>query len=429
MVIGGAAAPIAGNAALDVTGGDLFVRQAVGSNNHVRIRGPSDSNMAIELRAEGLVNGNPGTPYIDFANDAASDYDVRIQMTGDDALMVTGANVTRLRYCAEDAVPSQLSLIKGRGTDAAPTFPLAGDGLGSIRFQGIRAGATFNDGATIASSAENNWALNLAPANLTFNTTPAINGIGPVERMRITAAGLVGIGTFAPVFNLDVVAPANQDGTIRVRGGSNVARLRLENAGLGGRNWAVSSLSNAFLPPGGFAISDETALIQRLVITNAGRIGIGTTAPDQMLSVVGGASPASMTGGGVWRAFSDRRMKKDISPYTDGLALIRAVNPVHYKYNGLGPYKDDGIDRIGVIAQDIQKIAPYMVDAYKTKLRSEDPAETDLLSFNGTPLIYALINAVKELETENHSIKERLEVQEKELQLLKRQEEGTGQHL
>ena len=48
-----------------------------------------DSNVGIELRS-GTTNG---TPYIDFSNDASTDYDARIRLTSDDYLVIEDANV------------------------------------------------------------------------------------------------------------------------------------------------------------------------------------------------------------------------------------------------------------------------------------------------------------------------------------------------
>lgn len=65
---------------LDVVG-DIIADAGAG---HIRLRG-NDPNAAIEVRGEA-----GGTPYIDFSNDATSDYDVRLRLTGDDILALEG---------------------------------------------------------------------------------------------------------------------------------------------------------------------------------------------------------------------------------------------------------------------------------------------------------------------------------------------------
>jgi len=57
-----------------------------------------------------------------------------------------------------------------------------------------------------------------------------------------------------------------------------------------------------------------------------------TAMPDARLSVNGNASKS---GGGVWAAWSDARLKKNIVPYNAGLKEILQINPVRFQYNEL----------------------------------------------------------------------------------------------
>ena len=63
-----------------------------------------------------------------------------------------------------------------------------------------------------------------------------------------------------------------------------------------------------------------------------------------------------------------------------------------------------------VIAQDIQPIAPYMVYSVRKKLKDTDVTDTDLLMYDGSALIYILVNAIKEQQ----QIIEKLGMQENE---------------
>jgi hypothetical protein len=108
------------------------------------------------------------------------------------------------------------------------------------------------------------------------------------------------------------------------------------------------------------------------------------------------AQSAAKPGGGSWSAYSDSRVKENIKPYTKGLTELLLVNPVNYEYNGLaGTIK--GIEYTGVIAQEIKDIFPETVNTYNAKLNEDDEEKTELYDFNSTALIFALINAVKEL--------------------------------
>ncbi|MFK7798698.1 MAG: tail fiber domain-containing protein, partial [Aureispira sp.] len=131
-------------------------------------------------------------------------------------------------------------------------------------------------------------------------------------------------------------------------------------------------------------------------VTSDNRVGINTFAPTQTLSVSGSAGK---TGGGNWATFSDARVKKNIMPYKDGLAEVLQIAPKTFQYNGKGGYEEDGKTYYGVIAQEIEQIAPYTVSQVTTR------DFEDQRLYDGTALTYMLINAVQEQQ----QIIERLE--------------------
>jgi hypothetical protein len=103
-------------------------------------------------------------------------------------------------------------------------------------------------------------------------------------------------------------------------------------------------------------------------------------------------------GGGTWGSWSDARVKKDVKPYSSGLAELLRVRPVTYKYNGLGGTPDNGKEFVGVIAQELEKVSPAMVTSEKRKLRRDDREETDVKLVDPSAFTYMLINAVKAQE-------------------------------
>jgi len=52
---------------------------------------------------------------------------------------------------------------------------------------------------------------------------------------------------------------------------------------------------------------------------------------------------------------------------------------------------------MGVIAQDVETVAPILVSTKKVKLHADDKKETDIKVVNYSAFIYAVINSVKEL--------------------------------
>ena len=155
----------------------------------------------------------------------------------------------------------------------------------------------------------------------------------------------------------------------------------------------------------------QTDGVSRITVRDNGRVGINTNAPTQNLSVNG---TAGKPGGGAWVTFSDARVKENIRPFTDGLAKLLQIQPKSFSYNGKGGYTKDGKTHYGVIAQDIQEIAPYMVEEIETEDFS------DQLSYDGTALVYMLVNAIKEQQAEIDSHQQQIQALQAENGTLKK---------
>ena len=98
------------------------------------------------------------------------------------------------------------------------------------------------------------------------------------ERVRVTSAGNVGIGTNSPSFPLTVSS-------------TNATVCRLENTS-NTTAFLTLEASNTTQPPGMGASANElvfnTAFTERIRIDSAGSVGIGTNNPTTKLDVVGG---------------------------------------------------------------------------------------------------------------------------------------------
>ena len=115
-------------------------------------------------------------------------------------------------------------------------------------------------------------------------------------------------------------------------------------------------------------------------------------------------------GGGFWATFSDRRVKKDIRPYTRGLNEIKQINPVWYKYNELSGYKDTENDYVGIIAQEMEHVLPNTVSEFDD---SNNSGISDKKQFNGSEVMWTLVNAVKELTQKIETLEARIKELEK----------------
>ena len=225
----------------------------------------------------------------------------------------------------------------------------------------------------------------------------------------ISADGNVGIGTASPVVRLhSQIASAN---TAQPAGAADIG-LFIGNSDTTANNLSVLSLGNAAnagqgqigvinlgstSTAGGHMFFTTRAagggVAERMRITSAGNVGIGTTAPDQKLSVNG---DASKTGGNTWLAFSDERLKTIKGRFNTGLKAVMQLQPIRYEYlknNALG-LKSEG-EHIGFGAQTLQKVIPEAVtknaDGY--------------LMVNSDPIIWTMLNAIKEQQKEIAELK------------------------
>jgi len=110
-------------------------------------------------------------------------------------------------------------------------------------------------------------------------------------------------------------------------------------------------------------------------------------------------------GGGSWSALSDQRVKKDIAPFDPGLAALEKIRPVSFRYNGLADTQVTDSKYVGVVAQELEPILPFMVSSHGRKLHPDDKAATELKEVDPSAFTYVLINAVKELSAENKQMK------------------------
>ena len=162
----------------------------------------------------------------------------------------------------------------------------------------------------------------------------------PTSSIDISDNGNVGVGTASPIFPLDVRA-TESGAQIRSTTGTNRAFLVVVNDGgssivgqessVGNSLFNVNSLpfSAVFGTTGPRATQFFTNQTARMTITSAGNVGIGTTAPTDLLSVNGNASKPA---GGSWLVFSDERLKTIKGRFTSGLKAVMQLQPLRYEY-------------------------------------------------------------------------------------------------
>ena len=233
-------------------------------------------------------------------------------------------------------------------------------------------------------------------------------------------SGFVGIGTDNPS-SLLTLRGETTDGVggthqlyILEEASSSFAKIKFANRSLNDFDYweiaANSTSTNEFqINFRDFGLVGQTPFYNIITIEGASQqVGINTTNPAHDLSVNGsGGKP----GGGTWATFSDKRLKKDITDFTDGLTEVMQINPVTYRFNGKAGIKNSTKTYVGIIAQDLQKVAPYMIE----QLTMEAGNDETFLSYDGSALVYLLVNAIQEQQVIIDEKVDRLEILESRL--------------
>jgi hypothetical protein len=180
----------------------------------------------------------------------------------------------------------------------------------------------------------------------------------------------------------------SQGGTINTPGGMALTLAGTANNDnylqiVGARTWLMGpQYANGGL--GRFLIYDNTAAAVRLQIDPNGT-SYNTT--------------------GTWVAISDRRLKRDVEPYQRGLAAVLQLQPISFRYNGVGDTADDGTMHYGFAAEDVVGIMPELVGETTRRLHVDDDEGIVVQTVDPTRAIFACINAIKELAADVEALK------------------------
>jgi hypothetical protein len=166
-----------------------------------------------------------------------------------------------------------------------------GDNLGSIRFAGADGTDLQSQGASIAAQVDGTPGANDMPGRLTFSTT-ADGASTPTERLRITSAGLVGIGTSSPQAVLESKTASVQPGDAAYAKKSVVANIPYATSNITSSALAVydgtihaADIGYSYDGSGyylalGTSLNTVSAPTERVRIDRLGNVGIGTSSVD-----------------------------------------------------------------------------------------------------------------------------------------------------
>jgi len=380
---------------------------------------------------------------------------LQLQTAGTTALTVTSAQLVGVGTTS----PLGTLGVVGSATTTI-VIPCSSNGTTGSPVETQIIGSTYTNGSYGAGIYALN-AFNSSSANwLTFKTTDTGNG-SPVERMRITSAGNVGIGTTSPNAALTIQgAQTNLDtniyATAVVRSstaynaspksglafgvqyntsgdyvyGSSIQCYKVtatnNDFGTGLRfttqtNGAGPSI-NMTLDDGGNLLVGTTSLLSqtaRLTVVSGGnaivmQVPNGNTAFQTTNTSGTGSYYAAIWGNNgntfstcgyiqvsgtstSYNTGSDYRLKEDVQPMTGALAKVALLKPVTYKW------KADGSDGEGFIAHELAEVCPHAVSGEKDALKEDGSIMPQ--GIDTSFLVATLTAAIQELSTQLTELK------------------------
>jgi hypothetical protein len=260
------------------------------------------------------------------------------------------------------------------------------------------------------------------------------------ERLRVSNAGNLGIGTNNPTSKLDIIGDVKvlgvstftnaNNSAIQIRSGASgsytalgIGRVSEEgtiaiasDAGIYANNAAAGDIvirnnnargkvlftragANASLAVDGDnvlvgTVSSTGTASQPLQVTGgayvSGNVGVGTTIPTSKLHVVGDVYVTGVTTSTDFDSLSDVNLKTNINQIADPLEKVMQIRGVTFNW------KDGNRNSAGVIAQEIEKVLLELVHG----------GETKTVNYNG--LIGLLIECVKKQQEEIDELKRKV---------------------
>jgi len=289
----------------------------------------------------------------------------------------------------------------------------------------------FNNDDLFAAIASGRPSISNWGTDLRFYThpDPTTNQLDVTERMRITSAGNVGIGTTSPSHKLQI--QGSSDSGIRLTDSSGNTRALLNPSGVqhgeftlfnnsgnattylgggAGSNYVMAQGGNFLIGTTSSSGIGTGSSVNQGVEIGSGLISIqtnnnsnnywskatGYTSGDFTAHFVNSAYVGGISTNGSatnYATASDYRLKQDLKDF-EGINLINKIKTYDYEW------KVDNTRMFGIIAHELQEILPYAVTGEKDAERMQ--------AVDYSKLVPILIKAIQELKTEIDSLKNQI---------------------
>lgn len=237
------------------------------------------------------------------------------------------------------------------------------------------------------------------------------------SQVKVISNGDVKIGTT----NVDPTEKLDVDGIVKSTGNS-VIKTGFSGTTLYERTDAAAVLIGAGYRGAGFTFDEnfnfeirsrERLDIQRRLLSagpilmrgvgSTGYIGLNVNVPAERLHVNGSIQTDQTF------IASDKRLKENIKEFNYGLDQVLNINPKKYNYKK--NKKQNQKENIGVIAQELSKIAPELVSTFTWVEEDKEGnvvSEEEYLRIDDTSIKWMLVNAIKDQQEIINSQEERI---------------------
>ena len=338
---------------------------------------------------------------------------------GIERIRVTGSGKVGIGTASPQAI---LHLAQGSSTVAPLKFTsgtlLAAPINGAVEYDGSRMYLTNEVGSrkTLAMGATSNSIDNISTINSTNDIT--------LNTSAGSGNGLVRLNGY-----LQVNIPANGAAAQFDTPTSQFLEFKKAGTAVGiiGHGYASYTFNNSIADAigirGQYGVQIGSGNDAHITVATNNNVGVGTTTPAYKLDVSGtlrvSGQAFTNSGNGNFSILSDIRYKDVTRKFERGISDILKIDTIKFNYKKNNPLGSDSEkEYVGVSAQNLQQTIPEAVEPRLEKGQ-------EYLTINTSPVLWAMLNAVKELYYEHLGVKSDLAV--KDLKIEKLEAENASQ--